>query len=71
MEKEDKNRSEAILKKAVSYLKTCNPKFSVKAIAMIGDAREEILLKSDEIKANIIVVASRGMGAIQRYVYGI
>jgi nucleotide-binding universal stress UspA family protein len=71
IEKQDKKRSETILKKAVSYLKTCNPKFSVKAIAMIGDAREEIILKTDEIKANIIVVASRGLGAIERYVYRI
>lgn len=71
VEKEEKMRSEAILKKGVAFLKSCNPKFAVKAIAMVGDPREEIILKTDELNTNIIIVASRGMGAIERYFSGL
>ncbi|RKO87022.1 hypothetical protein BDK51DRAFT_11095, partial [Blyttiomyces helicus] len=41
-----------------------------RAIALRGDAREEILAKSEELKAELVVVGSRGMGAFKRAVLG-
>ena len=66
LEAEEKSRSEGILKKAVSFLKSCNPKIAIKAFALTGDPREELILKADQVHADIIVVGSRGMGAIKR-----
>jgi len=42
----------------------------VKAVAMRGDAREEICRKVDEIKADLVVMGSRGMGIIKRTLLG-
>lgn len=67
LEAEEKKRAEDILKKSVAYLKSVNSKFIVKAFAMVGDPREELVLKTREVHADIIIVASRGMGAIKRY----
>ena len=66
LEAEEKNRSVAILKKAVAFLKSCNPKIAIKAFTLIGDPREELILKADQVHADIFVVGSRGMGAIKR-----
>jgi len=70
VEKNEKKRSEDLLKNAVGFLKSCNPKFSIQASALIGDPREEIIIQADKIKAHIIVVGSRGMGAVQRALIG-
>ncbi|KAJ3311010.1 hypothetical protein HDU76_003228 [Blyttiomyces sp. JEL0837] len=41
-----------------------------RAIALRGDAREEIAAKVQEIKADMLVVGSRGLGAIKRAFLG-
>ncbi|KAJ3251473.1 hypothetical protein HK104_007369, partial [Borealophlyctis nickersoniae] len=40
---------------------------AVKAIAMRGDARDEILRKTTELNADALVLGCRGLGAIRRY----
>ena len=69
LEAEERNRSEAVLKKAVAFLKSINPKMAIKAFALVGDAREELVLKADELHADLFVVGSRGMGAVKRYIF--
>ncbi len=41
-------------------------KIKCKGIALRGDAREEIVYKVDDIKADVLVIGSRGMGALKR-----
>jgi len=45
-------------------------KVAVKAIAMRGDAREEIRRKIVEVDADLVVVGSRGMGLVKRAFLG-
>ncbi|KAG9292165.1 hypothetical protein G9A89_005309 [Geosiphon pyriformis] len=42
-------------------------KFACKAIAMRGDPRDEIVRKVSEVNANTLVIGSRGLGALKRY----
>ncbi|KAL3898987.1 MAG: hypothetical protein SGCHY_002360 [Lobulomycetales sp.] len=42
----------------------------VKGVALRGDAREEIVYKVDDLKADVLVIGSRGMGAMKRVFIG-
>jgi nucleotide-binding universal stress UspA family protein len=42
----------------------------VRGIAMRGDPREEIVEKVEEVKADVLVIGSRGMGALSRLLVG-
>ncbi|KAK9694108.1 hypothetical protein K7432_013571 [Basidiobolus ranarum] len=41
-----------------------------KAIAMRGDARDEIVRKSVELKADLVIMGSRGLGTLKRALLG-
>ncbi|KAJ3100591.1 hypothetical protein HDU97_002121 [Phlyctochytrium planicorne] len=43
---------------------------ATRAIALRGDAREEIAAKTGEVKADVLVVGTRGMGIVKRAVFG-
>lgn len=68
LEQQNREISHRILKKAASYLKP--KKFALKAISLSGDARDEITRKVEEINADLLIVGSRGMGAIRRAFIG-
>ncbi|CAG8474234.1 9862_t:CDS:2 [Ambispora gerdemannii] len=51
-------------------LKLKNQNFACKAIAMRGDARDEIVRKVDEVNADALVIGSRGLGALRRTILG-
>ena len=61
-----KAQSHQILKNAMHRLKSVG--FSVKAISLKGDAREEITRKISELKVNLLILGSRGIGAVKRYI---
>jgi nucleotide-binding universal stress UspA family protein len=44
--------------------------FNVRAIALRGDPRDEILYKVEELKADVLVVGSRGLGSFKRALLG-
>ncbi|KAJ3029395.1 hypothetical protein HDV00_009614 [Rhizophlyctis rosea] len=46
------------------------PQIAVKAIALRGDPRNEIVRKSHEVNADIVILGSRGMGAFRRAMLG-
>jgi nucleotide-binding universal stress UspA family protein len=59
-----KAQSHKVLKQAIGFLKSRN--FCVKAISLKGDAREEITKKIKELKVELMVIGSRGMGVVKR-----
>lgn len=61
-----KAQSHKVLLQAIKFLKSKN--FSVKAISLKGDAREEIARKVQELNVDLLVIGSRGMGMIKRYI---
>lgn len=61
-----KAQSHKVLHHAIKLLKSKN--FSVKAISLKGDAREEITRKVQELGVNLLVIGSRGMGMVKRYI---
>ena len=67
LEKQNRETSHNILMKATAYLKPM--KFTLKAVSLSGDARDEITRKVEELKADLLIVGSRGMGAVRRYIY--
>jgi nucleotide-binding universal stress UspA family protein len=64
LEEYNRAHSHNILKKAAAYLKPLN--FTVKAISLRGDAREELVRKVDELHVDMLIIGSRGLGAIKR-----
>ena len=64
LEEYNRSQSHSILKKAAAFLKPMN--FTVKAISLRGDAREELSRKVDELHVDLLIIGSRGMGAIKR-----
>jgi nucleotide-binding universal stress UspA family protein len=42
----------------------------VKGVALRGDPREEIVYKVEDVKADVLVIGSRGMGAMKRVFVG-
>ncbi|RKP11210.1 hypothetical protein THASP1DRAFT_27048 [Thamnocephalis sphaerospora] len=43
---------------------------AVKAIALRGDAREELVRKSSEVHADVLILGSRGLGVLKRTLLG-
>ncbi|RHZ43526.1 hypothetical protein Glove_1033g25 [Diversispora epigaea] len=68
LEDQQRQESHTLLHKFASKLKT--EKFSFKAIAMRGDARDEIVRKVFELNADALILGSRGLGAIKRILLG-
>ncbi|RKO83528.1 hypothetical protein BDK51DRAFT_50422 [Blyttiomyces helicus] len=70
MEEDNAAGSHALLKKlggvVVDAGRSPPPKIPCRAIALRGDPRDEIPNKADELKARMLIMGSRGMGAITR-----
>ncbi|CAG8816248.1 13927_t:CDS:2, partial [Dentiscutata erythropus] len=64
LEEQHRVNSHTLLRKFAEKLKSHD--FACKAIAMQGDAREEIVRKVTELNANALIVGSRGLGALKR-----
>jgi nucleotide-binding universal stress UspA family protein len=66
---EDENREEShdLLRYYAGLLKMKDVPH--KAIALRGDAREEILRKTGQLQANVIVLGSRGLGMFKRLAF--
>ncbi|KAI9596480.1 hypothetical protein BDF19DRAFT_394242 [Syncephalis fuscata] len=45
-------------------------KIAVKAIALRGDARDELVRKSEEVRADVLILGSRGLGVLKRTLLG-
>ncbi|KAJ3209540.1 hypothetical protein HDU83_002222 [Entophlyctis luteolus] len=45
-------------------------KYNIRGVALRGDPRDEIEFKVDELKADMLVIGSRGLGAFKRAVLG-
>ncbi|RKP27970.1 hypothetical protein SYNPS1DRAFT_11889, partial [Syncephalis pseudoplumigaleata] len=43
---------------------------AVKAIALRGDARDELVRKSAEVHADVLIMGSRGLGVLKRTLLG-
>ncbi|KAM3589407.1 hypothetical protein VKS41_000273 [Umbelopsis sp. WA50703] len=61
-----RDESHILLKKFGAILTA--KKIACKAISMHGDPQNEIVKKSQEVKADIVIVGSHGSGLIKRYV---
>ena len=67
IEEEHRKHSHEILKKAAAYLKSKH--FAIKAVSLRGDARDEITRKVEELNADLLIVGSRGMNKLSRYLF--
>ncbi|RHZ52455.1 hypothetical protein Glove_461g46 [Diversispora epigaea] len=67
---DDQNKLEShkLLHEFAAKLKA--EKFACKAIAMQGDARDEIVRKVSELKADALILGCHGLGAIKRMLLG-
>ncbi|KAI9203835.1 uncharacterized protein BJ171DRAFT_562171 [Polychytrium aggregatum] len=68
IEEANKLESHSLLKQFGGQLLKRN--ISCRAIALRGDPRDEIIVKLEEIKADMIIMGSRGMGALKRAFMG-
>ncbi|CAG8526419.1 10450_t:CDS:2 [Funneliformis mosseae] len=68
LEEQHRLSSHSLLQDFASKLKAQN--FACKAIAMKGDARDEIVRKVAELNADALVIGSRGLGALKRTLLG-
>eukprot|EP00834_Sanchytrium_tribonematis_P006101 NODE_420_length_7765_cov_0.831855.p5 type:complete len:182 gc:universal NODE_420_length_7765_cov_0.831855:2241-2786(+) len=68
LDEEARRASHSLLQKYGGELKQSG--YFVRAIAIRGDPRSELVRKSTELKADTIVVSSRGLGAIKRTFLG-
>ena len=64
LEEHNRTLSHNILKKAAAFLKPLN--YTVKAISLRGDARDELTRKVDELHVDLLIIGSRGLGTIKR-----
>ncbi|CAG8544104.1 7691_t:CDS:2 [Paraglomus occultum] len=64
LEEQYRANSHSLLKDFASKLKAQG--FECKAIAMRGDARDELVRKVTELKADALVIGSRGLGVFKR-----
>lgn len=63
---ERKEESHDLLKEYASGL--WNKQIACKAVSMIGDPKAEIVRKVQETNADVLIMGSRNMGTIRRYV---
>ncbi|CAG8464361.1 3713_t:CDS:2 [Paraglomus brasilianum] len=68
LEDQYRSNSHSLLKDFAGKLKTQG--FECKAIAMRGDARDELVRKVDELNAEALVIGSRGLGVFKRTILG-
>ncbi|CAG8550765.1 12472_t:CDS:2 [Ambispora gerdemannii] len=68
IEEQHRANSHQLLQEYALKLKQQN--FACKAIAMRGDARDEIVRKVEEVCADSLVIGSRGLGALKRTILG-
>ncbi|KAJ3210068.1 hypothetical protein HDU83_002559 [Entophlyctis luteolus] len=68
LESASKEESHNLLRKLAAKLPA--NKYNIRAIAMCGDPRDEIAFKVGEIKADMLVIGSRGLGAVSRSLLG-
>uniref|UniRef100_A0A1D1Z533 Universal stress protein A-like protein n=1 Tax=Anthurium amnicola TaxID=1678845 RepID=A0A1D1Z533_9ARAE len=68
LEEQHKVASHTLLQDYAAKLKAQN--FACKAIAMRGDAREEIVRKVAELNSDALVIGSRGLGVLKRTILG-
>ena len=68
LDEEARKASHALLQKFGGELKADG--YFVRAVAIRGDPRSEIVRKSSELKADTVIVSSRGLGAIKRTFLG-
>ena len=68
LDEEARKASHALLQKYGSDLKSAG--YFVRAIAIRGDPRSEIVRKAQELQSETVVVSSRGLGAIKRTFLG-
>jgi nucleotide-binding universal stress UspA family protein len=68
IEEEHRRHSHALLQQYAQHLKKA--KISCKAIAMRGDPRDELVRKVGELHADMLIMGSRGMGALKRTFLG-
>lgn len=53
------------------FLKACATQFwhngiDCKAVSMMGDPKEELMRKVKDVKADVLIMGARGLGAIKR-----
>ncbi|KAJ3125085.1 hypothetical protein HK100_010994 [Physocladia obscura] len=63
-----KQQSHELLQSYAAKLAT--NKYNIRGVALVGDPREQIALKVEEIHADMLVIGSRGLGAFQKVVLG-
>lgn len=68
VEEGNKKVSHELLIEAARKVKANN--LHVRAIALRGDAREELVYKILELKADVVVIGSRGLGSFKRAFLG-
>ncbi|CAJ0752025.1 6522_t:CDS:2, partial [Entrophospora sp. SA101] len=68
LEEQYRISSHTLLQEYAAKLKSHN--FACKAIAMRGDARDEIVRKVGELNAEALILGNRGLGALKRTLLG-
>ncbi|RIA99104.1 hypothetical protein C1645_747966 [Glomus cerebriforme] len=68
LEEQHRLASHSLLQEFAAKLKAQN--YACKAIAMRGDARDEIVRKVEELDGDVLVLGSRGLGALKRTILG-
>ncbi|KAL2914183.1 hypothetical protein HK105_206274 [Polyrhizophydium stewartii] len=68
LEEANKQASHELLIQVAKTLQ--NHGIHTRAIALRGDAREELLFKIEDVKADLVIMGSRGLGAVRRAFIG-
>ncbi|ORZ29667.1 hypothetical protein BCR44DRAFT_1448321 [Catenaria anguillulae PL171] len=70
LELANREAAHRLLADAGNWLKAQHPTVQVKAVAIRGEPRSDIVRKAQDVDADMIVVGSRGLGALKRVVMG-
>ncbi|KAI9338448.1 hypothetical protein BDR26DRAFT_1008158 [Obelidium mucronatum] len=62
--------AQALLKNYVGLVKVANIDVPLRAILLRGDVRTQLCDVADELKADLFVIGTRGLGALKRAVLG-
>jgi nucleotide-binding universal stress UspA family protein len=68
-ESTSQGKSEKIVSAEIDFLKTIDKKIAIKAISLVGDARDEIGNVAKAFKTDMLILGSRGNGPVKRLVY--